>query len=98
MAPQPSAGMGAKFNENNSHLNFLGNSVYLVGSDPFVQAGCTQSIESKILALNDVLLGLSLTLKQTMLIFTRQMLSKEEWKLKANFLSEFLFHLLCFSL
>ncbi len=44
-------------------------------------AGRAQSVELKILTLNDMSSGLSLTFKQTMLIFTRQILNNAEWKI-----------------
>ncbi len=54
------------------------------------EAGWAQSIELKILTLNDVQLGLSFSLKQTILIFTRQtLLNEEKQKMKWDFLSKF---------
>ncbi len=57
----------------------------------FAEAGRAQSAESKILTLNDVPFRLSLTL-----IFTRQMLNEEEWKIKGDFLCDFQCLLLSF--
>ncbi len=53
-----------------------------------IPVSAAQSVESKILTFNDVSFRLSLTLKQTILIFTRQMLNEKEYKLQGDFLSD----------